>query len=181
MLTTPIRQRGVNIIELMVVISIVAIVMAIGVPQLQSWIATSRVSVKAQAVLNGLQLARAEALRRNARVAFTLAVDSSWSIGCVTFVADNDGDGLVDCPAIIQSKSADEGGTVSITLAGGATTATFTGLGLTAPNADGSATLSRADFSTTGTTQTYRVLLTTGGQSRLCDPAVVTAGSPNLC
>lgn len=63
----------------------------------------------------------------------------------------------------------------------GAIKGTFTGVGLVSPNADASALLTQIDFSTTGTTQTYRVLLTTGGQSRICDPAVTTIGDPRKC
>lgn len=183
MLKPRLPQRGVNIIELMVVISIVSILMAVGIPQMQSWTATSRLRLKAEGLLNGLQLARVEALRRNTRVFFTFNTDTSWTLGCVTFVADNDADGVADCPATIQSKSADEGGSavVATVLPDAATTATFTGIGLTRANDDGSATLTQVDFSTTGTTQTYRVLLNAGGQARLCDPAVSTSGNPNLC
>jgi type IV fimbrial biogenesis protein FimT len=177
------RQRGVSMIEVMVVIVIMAILMAIGIPSLQSWLAKSRVRLKTEAVLNGMQLARGEALRRNARVFYTLNADSSWTVGCVTLVGDLNNDGVTDCPLVIQSKPAGEGGegVVLATSPAGATTATFTGIGLTAANADASARITQVDFSAAGTTQTFRVVLSSGGQSRLCDPAVTATGDPRLC
>lgn len=177
------RARGVTAIELLVVVSIVAIMMTIGVPSLQNWIASSRVRLKAEGVLNGLQYARAEAIRRNARIFFSVNGDSSWSLGCATVVGDLDGDGSADCPSVIQSKSALEGGAgVVLTISpNGATTATFTGLGLVATNADGSASLTQIDFSSLGTAQKYRIPLTSGGQTRICDPDVAIDGDPRKC
>lgn len=183
MLTSGVRQRGVSMVEVMMVVAIMAVLMAIGVPSLQSWQANSRLQLKTEAVLNGMQFARGEALRRNARVFYTLGTDSSWSVGCVNLVADNDGDGVADCPVLIQAKPAAEGGAgvvIAITPSA-ATTATFSGLGLLAANADASAAITQVDLSAAGTARTFRVLLSSGGQSRLCDPAVTTAGDPRLC
>jgi type IV fimbrial biogenesis protein FimT len=177
-------QRGVTLLEAMVVISIAAIVVAVGTPSLQSWIASGRLKVKAESVLNGLQLARSEALKRNTAIFFTIAADSSWTVGCSTTVADLNNDGVDDCPASIQAKPAEEGGdNVTIALVPAtSTTATFTGLSiLSSANKDGSAPLTAVNFSTTGTTKAYRVTLSPGGQSKLCDPAVTTAGDPRKC
>ncbi len=103
-------QCGLTLIELMVVVSVLAILMTIAVPGFQSWIAKARVRLKSESVLNGMQLARSEAIRRNARIIFTVNTDSSWAVGCETVVGDNDGDGVADCPSVIQSKPAGEGG-----------------------------------------------------------------------
>lgn len=177
-------QRGVTLLEAMVVISIVAIVVAVGGPSLQSWIASGRLHVKAESVLNGLQLARSEALKRNTAIFFTLAADSSWTVGCSTTVADLNNDGVDDCPASIQAKPAEEGGegtTLTLTPPT-STTATYTGLSILAStNKDGSVPFSAVNFATAGTTKTYRVTLSSGGQSKLCDPAVTTVGDPRKC
>ncbi len=174
-------QAGVTIIEAMIVLAITAILIMIGVPGLQSWFVSGQVTAKTEAILNGLQLARAEALRRNSRVFFTLGSDFSWTVGCVNAVGDLDGDGVADCPSIIQAKAAQEAGS-GPTLTG-AGTATFNGIGMISTNADASATISQIDVSyTTGSTsKALRVLLTSGGQSRLCDPAVTTTGDPAKC
>lgn len=183
------REHGVTLVELVIAIAIVAIVITIGVPNLQTWLVRIHVATKADAVLNGLQLARMEALKRNSRVFFTLASDSGWTLGCVTAVGDIDGDGLADCPALIQSKPAGEGGsgtTLALTPSG-ATTVTFNGVGLATANADGSAMLTQVDLSKTGggETRVLSVRVTTGGQSRVCVPSTdahyATTEAPKRC
>lgn len=180
-----IRQLGTSVIESMVVIAIIAIILMIGVPSLQSWLVSSQVAAKTDAILNGLQLARTEAIRRNAKVEFSIASDSSWSVGCATAVADQDGDGIDDCPATIQSKPADEAGLVDdLTLVPyGASKVTFNGIGTLSPNQDGSESLSQVDVTKSSADEsvTLRVLITLGGQSRICDPAIETEGDPRKC
>jgi type IV fimbrial biogenesis protein FimT len=178
------NQRGVTLLEAMVVITIAAIVVAVGAPSLQSWIVSGRLRVKAESVLNGLQLARSEALKRNTAVFFTLSADSSWTVGCSTTVADLNNDGVDDCPASIQAKPAVEGGegtTVALTPST-STTATYTGLSILAStNKDGSVPFTAVNFTSAGTTKAYRVTLSAGGQSKLCDPTVTTTGDPRKC
>lgn len=177
--------RGTSLIEVMVVVGIIAIVIGMAIPSLRQWIANLQVRTKAEAVLNGLQLARGEALRRNTRVLFTVAADSSWTIGCESPTAtDADNDGVADCPAQIQRKSNAEGGTgTTLTLTpAGATQATFGGVGMVVANANGSSILTQVDVaSSSGGTRAYRILLTGGGQSRICDPTVTDAAKPEKC
>lgn len=174
-------QAGVTLLEAMVVLAIMAVLLMIGVPGLQSWFVSGQVTAKTEAILNGLQLARAEALRRNSRVYFTLGSDFAWTVGCVNAVGDLDGDGVADCPSIIQAKAAAEAGE-GATLSGSGT-ATFSGIGMLATNADASAPISQVDisYSAGGASKALRVLLTSGGQSRICDPAVTTTGDPAKC
>ena len=166
-----------GIIETMVVIVIVAVLMMIGVPSLQSWFTPAQVSAKAESVLNGLQFARAEALRRNTRIFFSMSADTSWSVGCVVTNAA--------CPSAITSKSSGEAGVLDASsfIPDAARTVTFNGIGAVATNADGSASLAQIEFSKSGggVTKTLRILVTSGGQSRICDPAVTTVGDPKKC
>lgn len=183
------RERGTTLTEIMIALAIVAIIATIGVPNMQTWLVRIQVATKADAVLNGLQLARMEAIKRNSRVFFTLASDSGWTLGCVTAVGDIDGDGLADCPALIQSKPAGEGGTgTTLTLTpSGATTVTFNGVGQATANADASAMLTQTDVSKTGggETRVLSVRVTVGGQSRVCVPSsdayYSTTEAPKRC
>ncbi len=70
MLTPNKRQAGVTIIELLIGIALLALLVGMGVPTFRSWIQNSQVRTAADAVINGVQLARAEAIRRNKPVEF---------------------------------------------------------------------------------------------------------------
>ena len=76
------RQAGVSLVELLIGIAILAILISFGISSYRSWIQNSQIRNSAESVVNGLQLARAEALRRNAYVRFNLtdANSSAWTI-----------------------------------------------------------------------------------------------------
>jgi len=57
------RQQGVTLIELMVGIAILATLLAMGIPAFTGWIQDTQVRTAAESILNGLQTARAEAVR----------------------------------------------------------------------------------------------------------------------
>ena len=63
------RSIGFTLIELMIGIAIVAILVVAALPSFGTWIQNTKIRGAAEAALNGLQLARAEAARRNASVA----------------------------------------------------------------------------------------------------------------
>jgi type IV fimbrial biogenesis protein FimT len=90
MLTTQRRLRGATLLELIVTVSIVGILMAIGVPQLGDWVRRNSVGSAAEIIQNGLRQAEAEAIRRNQRVEFLLTNDtpSQDSIKTVTAAAN---------------------------------------------------------------------------------------------
>lgn len=105
--------RGLTLIELMITIALLAIVIAIGVPSFQSAINGSRLSSAANELSAALQLARAEAVRRNRTVVLcrsanlsSCADDAQWN-GWLMFV-DMNGDGVVDAgDEIIKSGTID--------------------------------------------------------------------------
>lgn len=170
----PAKAKGFSLVELLIVLTIVGILLSLAMPSFSTWMANARARAKADAILNGLQQARAEAVKLNARVDFRLATDTSWSI-CL--VSDN-------CATPIQTKPAGEGGsnaTLDIVPVG-ARRVTFAGVGLTASNADGSATMTQIDVDVPLATDTWRVLITSGGgQIRMCNPAVSSSSDPNRC
>ncbi len=94
------RVRGLTLIELMVTISVLVILIAVGVPSFESTLNSSRLSSSANELSGAVQLARAESIRRNRSVVLcrseTLAACASgdvWS-GWLVFV-DTNGDGGV--------------------------------------------------------------------------------------
>jgi len=65
------HERGFSLIELMVTISVMALLLAAAVPSFGPWVANSRVRSTAESLQNGIRLAQTEAVRRNRQVAFT--------------------------------------------------------------------------------------------------------------
>lgn len=68
----PATQRGLSLIELMVTVTILAVILVMSAPSFSAWIQNSRLRGAAESVLGGLQFARAEAVSRNALVRFQL-------------------------------------------------------------------------------------------------------------
>jgi type IV fimbrial biogenesis protein FimT len=86
------KQSGTTLPELMVVLAVAAILLMIGVPSFASLANNSRLAVAANEVLASLYLARAEAIKRNARaVACASATGTScadsggWEQGWIVF------------------------------------------------------------------------------------------------
>jgi type IV fimbrial biogenesis protein FimT len=66
------QRNGYTMIEMMVVVAIMAVVMAVAIPSLQSAIISSRARAVAESIQSGILLARAEAIKRNAMMRFQL-------------------------------------------------------------------------------------------------------------
>jgi type IV fimbrial biogenesis protein FimT len=170
---------GFSLIELIIAIAIVGLVSAIAMPSYVTWIKNSRVRTAAESIQNGLQTARAEAVKRNASIRFSLSANSNWSIGCVTTSSN--------CPATILSRFASEGATggATITLSPDGTDfpakATFSNLGLL-DNTTTPAPFNQVDISFSGADRPLRVTLGVGGNTRLCDPKTTLAATdPRRC
>ena len=88
-------QCGVTLIELLVAISIMAILMLIGAPSFQSMIVSNRLTSEANALVSTLSLARTEAIKRNRQVAVVAETAGVWNDGW-KIVVDSDGDGVFD-------------------------------------------------------------------------------------
>jgi len=92
--------RGVTLIELMVAISVLVILTAVGVPNFESALNNTRLSSSANELGGAVQLARAESIRRNRSVVLcrsetlaACAAGNEWS-AWIVFV-DTNGDGAV--------------------------------------------------------------------------------------
>lgn len=167
------HSAGFSLIELMVTVAILGIIAAIAAPTYQTWIQNSKIRTASESIQNGLQLARAEALKKNMSVQFVLTdASSSWRVGCVTPVGDLNGDGADDCPATITSRASTEGSADSISVTatpGGATTVIFNGLGI---RSGGTLTQVQVDSTDldTADSRDLQIDITGGGSIRMCDP-----------
>lgn len=168
----PRRQRGFNLIELMIAVTLLGVLLMLGLPEYREWIQNTQIRTSAESVLNGLQLTRAEAVRRNAPVTFTVN-SNNWT---VTVAASGD---------TVQTRSGKEGSSNAV-ITGTQNTVTFNGLGRVTP-----VPAAEIQFNVTnptgGTCQTtggqmrcLRVTVSLGGQIRMCDPALA-AGQPQAC
>jgi type IV fimbrial biogenesis protein FimT len=192
-------QKGVSLIELTIGIAIVGILLLVALPSFGLWIQNTQNRTAAESILNGMQLARMEAVKNNANVRFSLTDATgltTWTIGCVLATAD--------CPATIQTRSSSDGtanaraGTDSATpptplsanyygaalaaAAGLPNGVTFDGTGKV-PTANIGADITRVDITNSreASARRYVVTVSSEGIIRMCDPALVLADNPQGC
>jgi type IV fimbrial biogenesis protein FimT len=186
-------QRGVTLIELMITLAIIAIALVLAVPAYSEWIQNTQIRSATESMLVGIKLARAEALKRNAPVRFEL-MDSTDS-GCAPSNADanwvvsvDPAEGKCDVtdpsvsPFITQVK-AKGAGMANATISATVTSIVFDALGRIAADFSINITNSAggACVKDGGKMRCLRILVTAGGQARMCDPAVTDATDPRSC
>ncbi len=102
------RLSGFTMIELLVVLVIIAITLAFGLPSFQAVIASSRLTNAANSMVTALQRARSEAIKTNRLVTvMNVNNNSAWQDGWIVFVdknandyQDRDSDPNIDEPTI---------------------------------------------------------------------------------
>lgn len=128
-------QRGLTLIELLVTITVMGVLMAIGVPSFQSSMASSRVTTTNNDFVSALALARSEAIRRGTRITVCKSTNGTacfttgdWAQGWIVFVdtTRTAADAAVDAAdirEIIVSRS--QASAAGIVIAGEAAVANF--------------------------------------------------------
>jgi type IV fimbrial biogenesis protein FimT len=192
------RPYGFTLIELVIVIAVIALLFFVGMPGMTTWIQNMQIRTSAEGLQAGLQLARAEALRRNTPVRFQLV--DTFTSACVLsstgtswIVSITDPTGLCDVPesdtivplAIQKRSGAEATPNAVVTAAGGANVVTFTGLG----RVSGVLPISQIAVTNTsggpcqpaGRMRCLQLNISSGGQVRMCDPAVTDATDPRFC
>lgn len=172
-------QSGMSIIEIMVAVAIIGILMAAAMPAYTTWIQNTQIRTAAEAIMNGLQTAKNEAIRRNTPMQLKIgtAGGASWSVN-----AKSEPDR--DPPLFFRSAAeGSPNATVTFTPAD-ADTVTFSALGRVVANDDGSPSLGRivVDNPTIAAAdrRTLQIDIPVGGAIRMCDPKVTTA-DPRRC
>lgn len=161
------HARGVTLVELVVVLAIVALSATLAAPGFARMIANYRVRGAADGILDALNFAHTEALRRNTAVAFALSpTGAGWTVS------------QLSTTATLQSRSAGDVPGITVTPSTAATSVTFLANGLIQSGSQ----LSRVTVaSRVDATQTRRINVYGGGLIRLCDPAVTAANDPRKC
>ena len=72
--------RGMTLVEIMVALIIVVILFAVAAPSFSDWIQNTKIRTAAESVLNGLAIAKTEAVHRNAVTQFVSCGASSWDV-----------------------------------------------------------------------------------------------------
>jgi type IV fimbrial biogenesis protein FimT len=161
--------RGVTLVEMLIGLAVLGLLLSLAVPSFMVWMQNTQIRNAADAVLNGLQLARSEAIRRNKPVQFALTSQSGWRVQIVKPSAGE--------KKTVQQRYAAEG-SASVNVAptpGGAYAVTFDTMGGPTGNLDGSLPLNSLRFTSQVSNPAIRslnIVVSQSGTIRMCDPNV---------
>ena len=186
------KQAGVTLGEVLITLSVSAVVLATGAPAMGQWVRDIEIRGSASSLLSALQAARAEALSRNAPVRLQLNDAQGrpgWRLACVQV--------STHCPALIRQETVNAGtgvrwgvATLKSMPAFGAAIAAgqgmpasvrFDAVGAAPSVADGN-DVARIDITHANDANARRriVLIAAQGMVRLCDPSAAS-GQPEHC
>lgn len=198
----PSSTRGVTLVELMVVVSVIALLLVAVAPSVGAWMRNLQVRSAAESAQNGLQLARTEAIRRNLAVRLWLVSDTTnactlsatgraWVVSvddptskCATAPSTS------VAPRIVATYAAGDGRSTAasnVTVSGrqsngtsAASSVAFDSFGRVASATD----LAQVSFDSAASGDDVRkiqVRVNAGGNVRLCDPLVNATTDPRHC
>lgn len=180
------KAAGVTLIELMISIVLLSLLVSFALPSFSTWIQNAQIRTSAESIQNGLNLVRTEAVRRNAltSLVFTNTLPTVGNINSI--VADKNGsnwvarvlpaEGEFTAEDFIQGRSGMDGSpNVAVNAVVDASdapqaTITFNSLGRVSPAPESDITIEVTNSA--GGTRPLTVLVTQGGQIRICDPAL---------
>lgn len=133
MLLTRTTSRGMTLIELMIVVSILAVLLMIGLPSFQRLITSTRLTGQINELVGDLSFARSEAGTRSRAVNLCIAASSTtcstsgnnWATGWIIW-SDINGNSSLDAATEILKYTPALDGNVTMNLTGFASNATIT-------------------------------------------------------
>jgi type IV fimbrial biogenesis protein FimT len=176
------RLSGFSLIELMVSIVITMILVAFAAPNFRVWLLNSQIRNAADSIQNGMQHARAEAVKQNTLVEFSLSAkatndETSWTV-------------QTPLGAPIDKRLSNEGSreVIRTEVPAGATTVTFDNTGRPlVNNTDGSPQLLSVHLDVpvaaipAAQSQDLNVTVDFSGRIKMCDPNVSDLNNPRIC
>ena len=188
-----------TLIELMVAVVIFALLFAMGSRSFMTWIQNQQIRTGAESILNGMQLARSEAVKRNASALFVLCdvaagnTGSSWDVLAASAIAVAQACGPDAGAATgwerVQQRSGQEGSRKAVVAtATGANAIAFNGFGrvvalatlppsvsvivqsITQVNVS-NPVLGNCETATVAGARCLRITAGAGGNLRMCDPS----------
>lgn len=200
------RSRGFTLIELVVTITVFALLLLAALPSLSTWTDNTRIRNVTGSLLDGLQLARAEAIRRNQNISFWLVsldnpavlsndcalsnTSGSWVVSVNSPIGHcADAPSIDSSPMLVTGRAVgDAGGRVSVTavLAAGSSTAansvTFNGFGRLVNTTDAIGQIDITGPASGTSYRNLRLIVSPAGQVRMCDPdSGVATTDPRRC
>ena len=197
-------QRGFTIVELLVGITLLAVLLGLGAPAMGTYLQNSKLASVASGYFTGIQMARAEAIRRNVRTEFVLTNDPvstpdianaltpaiagrNWVVraasgpaafaSAVETKAGAEGEGSAAAAAIVVTGSASAPAVFDGRIP-------FNGFGGTADGAPYQVDITNPSIGTCaalgGKVRCRRITISPGGQIMSCDPAA-PAGDSRAC
>ena len=191
------RSRGFSLIEMMVVLTILVMLLLAGAGTFGEWIANGKVRSVAEDLANGLRIAQSESMRRNRVVAFaitsaTLALNAKPSTSGVNWYLEALARTSDDSTTATYIQGSNYGTQSGVTIAGSAglvcfgplgnqvdlsTTSTINVIGTACAAGSQSYTVSHSSAN-----KSLKVLLSAGGQVRVCDTAkTLSSSNPDGC
>ena len=188
MLTTRQSEKGFTLIEMVVALTVMAVLLSAALPSYSGFMANTKVRTAAEAFYAATQRARAEAIQRNDLVELVLTDATpvnppSGSGGNVLALAETTTgkNWVIRAPnqtapnQLIDSKlGAESGGSMVVVNAGGPTKIQFNGSGESTSSTTITVAFSHQTMNTScSLTQSVRcvsVRISVGGQARLCEP-----------
>lgn len=191
-------MRGLTLIELLTVLTLVGILLVLALPGVGSWTRDARLRTVSEDIANALRIAQAEAVARNRRVAFVRTIaatpglnstpsnsGSNWYIQTLPLNSEDSAQfvqggrfgandtATVAGPAIVCFNSVGRVITVSGPIA------TASGFNCTAPTLATDPTDLDVTLTGASTAAPMRVEVFLGGRTRLCKPTAT--GQVNAC
>jgi len=190
--TVPGRCRGFSLVEILIAMTILALLLLLALPNMSEYLRNASVRTAAEIISNGVQLARSEAIRRNTPVEFAL-VSADPTVANVSAAANTAGPhwivrtfqptAVYTAPDFIQGGGAYS--TRAALIAADSANFSFGSLGRTDLGGNNTIRVTYPSGGTCvadgGSVRCLNVVVQIGGQVRMCDPAVTAAGDTRAC
>ncbi|MDY7537341.1 GspH/FimT family pseudopilin [Undibacterium sp. RTI2.1] len=161
--------QGFSLVELMVTISVAAILLAIGAPSFSSFINNQKLVSTASEFYAAINMTRSEAIKRGSRVDMVPNDGANWSSGWTVFI-DANSNQIVDPGETIIFFHEASANIITIASTFVAPYISYTGNGRTRTNAS-SQTPNPGTVSFTSGSTVRIVIINFLGRSQICDPS----------